>query len=754
MAELTFKISSGLKSILGKELIDNDFVAIFELVKNSYDANAKEVKIVFQNVFNKSGRDGARILVIDNGDGMSYEDLVNKFLFVGYSEKRDREDTPAARDFRDKIQQRRAFAGTKGIGRFACDMLGSRLDIYTKKISENEIHHLSIDWEKFETDQKTEFQIIKPIYSELKHLELKNCGIKDFQKGTILEISSLIGRWDEKTLIKLKRYLQRLINPAQVGNDQEFRILIDAKEFADHDKKSSEEERPWEVINGRVDSFLFEDLGIKTTEIKSEISEDGRSIVTGIKDKGEYVFSLKEKNAFAGLKNIKVRMFYLNPEAKRVFTRRMGLEPIRYGSIFLYKNGIRIHPYGDEEDDWLGLERRKTQGTKRFLSSRELMGRIEIYGYQQGFIEVSSRSGGIIKNAQYDELQDYFRTKVLRRLERYVVEGLDWDTENTTKTREAVQEDSIKLIKQIAGQGEGVEVDINKNLLGIVRKREVEKLPEIIKNIEYISRFIKKPDVKSYAENQIKAVRSVTRLIERAKKETEEELKIKKRESLFLAKAVSSDTETLMNLNHTIENSTITIKELINEINENIREKRPLSDILPLIDSISIENEKIRVLAGFVSLANFNTKVEEINKDIVLYIEEYLGVIKSKAMSFRFHDDDIEFVTKFKPLEISIVLDNFISNSKKARATILHVKFEVDDRKLHVYFSDNGRGVDTGVIKYMFERGFTTTNGSGIGLHHIKSIIESMGGTVRFAGNNLEGLGRGACFEVVLNANK
>jgi len=86
--KLDFRISSGLKNIIGKELITDDLIAIFELVKNSYDANAKEVKIVFENI--KSDSEGKpRILIIDDGDGMSYEDINEKWLFVGYSEKKE-----------------------------------------------------------------------------------------------------------------------------------------------------------------------------------------------------------------------------------------------------------------------------------------------------------------------------------------------------------------------------------------------------------------------------------------------------------------------------------------------------------------------------------------------------------------------------------------------------------------------------------------------------------------------------------------
>jgi DNA mismatch repair ATPase MutL len=78
MASVKFRISSGLKSIIGRDLITNDFVAIFELVKNSFDAKATHVKVVFD----LDRKETAAIYVVDNGKGMSASDVENKWLFV------------------------------------------------------------------------------------------------------------------------------------------------------------------------------------------------------------------------------------------------------------------------------------------------------------------------------------------------------------------------------------------------------------------------------------------------------------------------------------------------------------------------------------------------------------------------------------------------------------------------------------------------------------------------------------------------
>lgn len=194
-----FKISSGLKTLIGSELITDNYVAIFELVKNSFDAGATEVVLRFENIYTKNGK----IIIQDNGKGMDHDDLVNKWLFVAYSAKKD-----GTEDFSD-YREHRIYAGSKGVGRFSCDRLGRYLNLITKKQADNaKVENLKIDWREFDKDQKEEFDTIPVQHNELDPSKFP-C-----EHGTILEISGLPeDEWNRTTLIRLKDRLSKLIRP-------------------------------------------------------------------------------------------------------------------------------------------------------------------------------------------------------------------------------------------------------------------------------------------------------------------------------------------------------------------------------------------------------------------------------------------------------------------------------------------------------------------------------------------------------------
>ena len=413
---LQFKISSALKDLVGKDLITSDNVAIFELVKNSYDAYANHVVITFSK---------NKITIADNGKGMSLSDLKNKWLFLGFSAKKDGtedEVNDKQKSYRDKI--RRFYAGAKGIGRFSCDRLGRLLTITTKTRDSLLAEQILVDWANFEVDQKIEFDNVDV---EHRTLNVGNVFPNQESHGTIIEIEDLHDEetpWTRKHILELKRSLQKLINPYSETNDFVIEIICERERKMDFQKLQDGVGFDRDIVNGPLKNSITEILKLKTTQIDVKIS-DG-FVYTTLTDRGVDIYRIREHNIhFPLIKNATVSLSFLNRAAKYNFTRLMGIDSINFGSVFLFRNGFRILPFGETGDDSWGIDFRAQQGRARYLGSRDLMGRVDVTVEDVSELkEASSRDSGLIDTPMSRQVKDLYKL-CHKRLERYVV-GVLW----------------------------------------------------------------------------------------------------------------------------------------------------------------------------------------------------------------------------------------------------------------------------------------------------------------------------------------
>jgi signal transduction histidine kinase len=732
--KLQFKISSALKDIIGRDLITDDFIAVFELVKNSYDAHATDVEISFENLYSLSKN--SKITIKDNGKGMNFNDLKNKWLFVGYSAKREGiEDEDL--DYRDSIYVKRPFAGAKGIGRFSCDRLGRHLLLETKKKEANaKTEVLITDWEKFETDPKAEFINVSVLH------ETRQQSYYGLEHGTVLEITDLRSEWDRVKLLKLKDSLAKLINPNIRHENQKFRITIKADEELDIDKESTDERN---IVNGEVSNFIFEALGLKTTKITSTISPDGKKITTELLDGGTLIYRIHEANKFELLRDIKVTLFFLNMAAKLTFARRMGLSSRAYGHVFLYKNGFRIYPFGEPFEDPLKIDVRKSRKRYSYLGTGELMGQIEIEGTNDELKETSSRGDGLIKNSSYEQLGKYFLF-TLERLEKYVVDVQQWglsieDTANTENQNEELNSRISNLIAHLTNSDSGVlEFEYGDNFLDILKNAQENSATTVLQNFKRIAQSSNNPELINQAQ------RIEKRFIElkAAKDDAENEIKAVKRDiqevesqNLFLKSVKSQDFDEVISFLHHIGISAKNIDNNLKLLVKKIRKGKVLSndEIVDTIKKVIFENRKILSISKFASKANFKLYTSTIEIDVINYICEYVTNVLALAKSQKpiVHLDrptNEKFVKLIKPIELNIIIDNLISNSKRAKADNIYISFINAKDDLEITFSDDGKGIDLEVADKIFDFGFTTTSGSGIGLFHIKKLLTEQGGDI------------------------
>lgn len=725
---LHFKVSAGLKNIIGKELINDKFIAIFELVKNSYDAGAKEVTIKFENIYS----DNSAIYIIDDGKGMTKQEIIDKWLFVAYSEKKNS-------TYRDNIKFRRNYAGAKGVGRFSCDRLGERVDLFSKTKEDKTINVVKINWNEFENSDTEEFQDIDVLYDEIES-ELID------EKGTIIKISGLREKWNRDELLKLKKSLTQLVNPEADENYDLFNIILEVEEEKEKDEEKSKEENVFDkdIVNGKIINHVFDILNIKTTKITAIISEDGKKIITTLNDRGIKLFEIEEKNRYS-IKNIKGTIYSLNRAAKVNFTRMMGIESVNYGSVFIYKNGFRVYPYGEPEKDFMNIDRRKAQGYNRYLGTREICGRIDIFGENKGFIETSSRNNGFISSYETNELEDFFYEYLLKPLEKYVVNIIHWgeeviDNESLASTIDGYDnlEAVLKKIKAKYKPETLLKASYNEELSEIIlthqkKKSEIDELKKIARAKADIE-LLKQADKVEKATAKLKKEVSENRkelqqeVIEHEK--TKWELEQAQKQVGVLQSRADVSVDNAIDAMHIMKTYADSIDSNIEEIMDMVRNGELIDDILPIFHEIRQTCSKI--LNTYNLVINTEYKADTGNKmiDIVKFTKTYVEKQWSHKLPVEIGGNRIMDIM-FNPLEFSIIIDNIADNARKANATKLYIDFGNDDKGRYIKWIDNGYGLQADCdSSKVFEQGYTTTNGTGIGLYTVKKYAKKMNATV------------------------
>ena len=748
--QLNFKISSALKDIIGRDLITDEYIAVFELVKNSFDAHASRVDIIFSNIYSGHGK----IIIKDNGKGMSLNDLTDRWLFVAYSAKRHGTEDKGYDDYREHINTSRRFAGAKGIGRFSCDKLGKRLLLETTNIFEDSTTEVLLtDWEKFEKNLQDEFIDISVLHETI---EKSNYNVKH---GTVLEISDLRTNWNREKLLKLKDSLSKLINPSKNKGNTEFSIYISVEEELAKDKEYN---NYFQKVNGKVQNFIFETLGLKTTQIHTSISKDGDVVTTELRDGGMLIYKIKEPNKFyfiengntIKLNNINYSLYYLNKSAKQTFARRMGLSSINYGHVFLYRNGFRVYPYGDPGEDSFKVDARKSQGYSRFLGTRDLIGQIEIFSEKDTdeIKETTSRGDGLIKTTTYNLIESCF-VDVLKKLEKYVVEIQKWGLSIEDTPSLDMQNRMADFIAKISGANEVIDFELADNFFEVMETAQADSAEVIVNNLNRIAIESGNDKLIEQARKATGKLRQIKKAKEEAELQTEEEnrkaviatekLRQQIGENLFLKSISTTDFKEVISLLHHIGIYAGTIDNNLRGISLRLQNNIPLStkEISDIIRLISFETKKIINIAAFATKAKFNLLTESIEVDIINYMAEYVkNIIPTTIEKSLIIDIFIEFKGEYmrliKPIELNIIIDNIISNAKKAKAKKIIIKFsENENHFLEVKFIDDGIGIESDNISRVFDFGYTTTDGSGIGLYHVKQIMTSLKGNTKIENN-------------------
>ena len=773
---LHFEVSTGLKRVLGRELITNDDVAIFELVKNSFDAGADQVHLYF---------DGDGVTVADNGSGMSRTDLRDKWLFVAYSAKKGADRDP---DYRDTAADRRHYAGSKGIGRFSSDRIGHVVVIQTRPKGEPSgvVHRLEVQWDHFERNDKERFDQVPVRYKRSKNFTFP-AGSTGFRKrlkhGTVITITGLRRNWDRDALLGLKASLAKLINPFGSSTDS-FSIFIEAPAEREADQvqkakaaRAGRDVIERELVNGRIGNFIFADLQSKTTFIRVGIG-DG-DLTTELSDRGELVYKISEPSPYKRLEQsgFSCEIYYLNHSAKTTFARRIGIPSVQFGSVFLFRNRFRVYPIGETSDDWFGFDRRKQQGYSRYLGTREIIGRVDVFGSDEEFQEASSRNQGLILTPAVAELRKAVMDHCLRRLERYVV-PVSWadkaDARHDDLSRLLTEPGRARVSAAIASLVDNEDIELleyNKRLVAILNERSsdfesslvsLRAIAEKTADTRFLSQLskaekrfeeLKKAEAEAVqvADRERATAAAATKRAVTAEAAAQHE----RRRSHFLEAVVPLDKATILNLHHQVTIYAVDIAQQVENLLADTATHKsvPRTLVLKAIQQMAFLNRKVLAITKFATRANFTLDSEQIETDLPKFVADYVNDIAKASESARTRvnvaNQHPGFVLRFNPVDVAIMVDNLISNAKRAKASRIDFTITpIQKGGMQLRVSDNGKGLARGVDpQRIFEMGYSTTKGSGLGLYHVRQVLDEIGGSIEL--DELDDLGTAFLITIV-----
>jgi signal transduction histidine kinase len=387
--KLKWRFDASTFKLLGRGLISDRITAIYELVKNCYDANATVVDLEFYDINTKNPK--STIIIRDDGHGMSLEDIKNKWLVVGTSSKR--KNLFSAPPFN------RRYIGEKGVGRFATDKLGEHLRIRTKQEKDNKILEVTINWKEYERLTLKDIQqvLFTDLENEYKFIE----DNKIFKKGqgTELCITMLHESWDKEMLLRLHNQLTRILSPIHKLTPP-FNINFYAPTF--------------ELKYENIEPEPIEKLATVHTIIP--FKENKQGVLVFNKDKQDFEIEYIEPEIF-GL--VRIELYYFNDEAQKLFKSQYKNTENYIEGVKIYRDGVICTPFAeyevtvDKRRDILGIDKRRHVEAFDKLSSREVI----------GLVSITNDGNPDIKDAT--NRQDFVDNEAYRRLKDFIIEQLD-----------------------------------------------------------------------------------------------------------------------------------------------------------------------------------------------------------------------------------------------------------------------------------------------------------------------------------------
>lgn len=694
-----------LIQILGEYLIKDATVGLLELIKNSYDADATSVAIEMHNL----NKPNAKIIIRDNGIGMDNTTFLNKWMnpATGHKEKQKIE--------KERTKLGRLPLGEKGVGRFATQQIGDNLRMVSKvKESQNELL-AEVDWKLFEDYEKNLVEI---------EIEYSYIGAKDFptsDSGTILEITNLKSQWTVADIKRVSNSLKRLKSPFKGAKNFDvsisfFKCPQEFEKYADLELTDVLSKAHYKLLgiidgNGKMEfEYDFNVPGLQS------IHRPGVSDL--VKD-----FGLKfDKDLICG--GFIVNLHHYVKKNNERWLQKSGLSPgdiDELSGVSVYRDGMRILPYGELGNDWLKLDNERIQDTS-FIGNDTVIGIVEINQVENPLLKDKTNREGLIENDAYHQFEKivFCAVKVLHKEKQL-------DKPKKPKKVEKQEVEVGKTIEEAKTKINNVAATVLKSSDDLVKK-SAEELLDIGSQIE---------DIKKHFED---------------------------------SEAVNKQLFNLAGTGLAAERFTHEFARLVagaNSALERLKKRISLSE--PKIKrEVDIIGSALEALRNDIRLLGPMFYIKKVAKEKDLEIREVINntlLLQNNPIT----NENIEVEVLGKSFKVQMregscmqIFNNLIDNaiywlSRKSEQDNRKLKIIIDDATSSVYVSDSGPGVVSRYKDKIFEPFFSMKgeDGRGLGLYIIKEILDEKNWDIELVNQeDYAGLLKGATFRIIFNENK
>ncbi len=734
--ELTPRPYARILSMIGDQLIKNEKIALMELIKNAYDADSEWVQIRFNN-FEEKGNEliktkDSSIEIEDEGEGMSFDILETAWMNPASPYKYLLKEK-----MKDKTKiKKRIIQGEKGIGRYATLKIGGTIEIITRsnKPPHEEIS-LKSNFFKYDKEllglkdldkNKNEESLFldqmrysyerreKPQEIIEKDITVEGKKKKRPPHGTILRISNIKENW---TITKVQEIVDDIkkLNFSFVKTEEKDSFFCEVYVnnniiVNSSDKKLSSlfSRAPIRVSQGRYTpekeniSFL---LNGKEITLSIQRLKENRDFRKHYCDKKGNIIRKPECGPF----DFEFYIFDLNASVDtRYYLENDDNKFVKDHRVYLYRDGVRVYPYGDRSDDWLGVD--VLRGTGRagdYLSNDQIVGYIGITRHNNPYLRDKTNREGLIEIGNSFEDFKYMILSILGYLKK--------------------EFNKYKIINE------------HKGFLRFEKESETEKqLNELIKYL------IKKGDNKSLqlSKKVIKEYRYERGVLWDRLKLTEDLASVG-----LSVESTSHDTVLMM---------TRIQEEVIAAIKILKSDKNNTSNVLEIINSIRDGIDFIyTIITGIQPIFRSFKRSEhsiEIKKVIQNVRKYYGGLISTNKISFIIKQEGPLFKLDCHESILLQVFINLVDNAIYWLNTVdipsKEILILINGRDKKVIFADNGPGIDEDDVNYIFEPFFTTkgVDGRGMGLYITKQLLGRKDYTIKYISGEKNKILSGANF--------